>query len=67
VTTYQALDDHVRQHGTRKPLVQTFLALRNELGKAHVEIAKLQQVVANQEKRLRDLESGQPAQLLPPA
>jgi hypothetical protein len=57
--SYRALDDHVRKNGTGKPLVQTFLALRNE-------IETLKQVIANQEKRIRDLEMRGSAEVLPP-
>lgn len=58
MSNYRALDEHIAKNGSGKPLVQTFIALRNE-------IASLKVVVANQEKRIRELETKQPAEILP--
>jgi len=59
MSNYRALDEHVKKFGPGKPLVQTFLALRNE-------IEMLKQIIANQEQRLRELETRQAPELLPP-
>jgi hypothetical protein len=58
MSAYRALDEHVRRHGAGKPLVETFLALRNE-------IETLKQVAANQEARIRQLETARPPEVLP--
>lgn len=59
MSSYRALDEHIRKNGSGKPLVQTFLALRSE-------IETLKQVIANQERRIRELETRKAPEFLPP-